>query len=116
MLKIQVSTPEMKALAESVRSMAVDPMTALQTLAGDIRGRFEDWTNELMQAELSLYLGREPYERSAKSPKNHGNGYRSRRDFAAVEFGDSSHRVDTPGHNSDTRTQNEGKRGGRTLH
>jgi len=45
MLKIQVSIPEMKALAESVRSMAVDPMTTLQTLAGDLRGRFEDWTN-----------------------------------------------------------------------
>jgi putative transposase len=79
MLKIQVSIPEMKALAESVRSMAVDPMTTLQTLAGDIRGRFEGWTNELMQAELSLHLGREPYERTAKSPKNHRNGYRSRR-------------------------------------
>ena len=79
MLKIQVSIPEMKALAESIRSMAVDPMTTLQTLAGDIRGRFEDWMNELMQAELSLHLGREPYERTAKSPKNHRNGYRSRR-------------------------------------
>jgi putative transposase len=79
MLKIQVSIPEMKTLAESVRAMAVDPMTTLQTLAGDLQGRFEDWTNELMQAELSLHLGREPYERSAKSPKNHRNGYRSRR-------------------------------------
>jgi len=79
MLKIQVSIPEMKALAESVRTTAMDPMKTLQTLAGDLRGRFEDWTNELMQAELSLHLGREPYERSTKSSKNHRNGYRSRR-------------------------------------
>jgi len=39
-----------------------------------------------------------------------------RRDFAAVEFGDSSRHADTPGHNPDTRTQNKGKRGAGTLH
>ena len=32
-----------------------------------------------MQAELSLHLGREPYERTAKPAKSHRNGYRSRR-------------------------------------
>ncbi len=79
MLKIQVSIPELKAHAQAIRAMAMDPMTTLQTLAGDLRGRFEDWTNEFMQAELSLHLGREPYERTPKSSKNHRNGYRSRR-------------------------------------
>jgi integrase len=39
-----------------------------------------------------------------------------RRDFAAVEFGDSSHRPDTPGHKSDTGTQNRAKRDPETLH
>jgi hypothetical protein len=79
MLKVQVSIPELKAHAEAIRAMAMDPMKTLQTLAGDLRGRFQDWTNEVMQAELSLHLDREPYERTAQSPKNHRDGYRSRR-------------------------------------
>jgi integrase len=39
-----------------------------------------------------------------------------RRDFAAVEFGDSSHRLDTPGHKPDTRAQNEAERDADALH
>ncbi len=78
MLTVQVSVPEMKAHAQAIRAMAQDPMTTLQTLAGDLRPRFEGWLNDLMRAELALHLGREPYERRAPS-KNHRNGYRSRR-------------------------------------
>ena len=36
MLKVQVSIPELKAHAEAIRAMAMDPMKALQTLAGDL--------------------------------------------------------------------------------
>lgn len=78
MLKVQISIPEMKAHALAIREMAMDPMRALQTLAGDFRGRFEEWMNELMQAELSLHVGRARYERTG-SPSNHRNGVRSRR-------------------------------------
>jgi integrase len=39
-----------------------------------------------------------------------------RRDFAAVEFGDTSRRVGASGHNSGTRTQNTCKARHRTLH
>ncbi len=78
MLTVQVSVPEMKAHAQAIRAMAQDPMTTLQTMAGDLRPRFEGWLNDLMRAELALHLGREPYERRAPS-KNHRNGYRSRR-------------------------------------
>lgn len=78
MLTVQLSVPELKAHAQAIREMAQDPMTTLQTLAGDLRPRFEGWLNDLMKAELALHLGREPYERKASS-KNHRNGYRSRR-------------------------------------
>ena len=78
MLKVQISIPEMKAQALAIREMAMDPMTTLQTLAGDLRGRFEEWMNELMQAELALHVGRERYERTG-SRSNHRNGVRSRR-------------------------------------
>lgn len=78
MLTVQVSVPELKAHAQAIREMAQDPMTTLQTLAGDLRPRFESWLNDLMKAELALHLGREPYERKA-SFGNHRNGYRSRR-------------------------------------
>jgi len=78
MLTVQFSFPELKAHAQAIREMAQDPMTTLQTLAGDLRPRFEGWLNDLMKAELALHLGREPYERKAPS-KNHRNGYRSRR-------------------------------------
>jgi putative transposase len=78
MLKVQVSIPELKSHAVAIREMAIDPMTTLQALAGDVRGRFEEWMNELMQAELSLHVGRERYERTG-SRSNHRNGARSRR-------------------------------------
>ena len=77
MLTVQVSVPELKAHARAIREMAQDPMKTLQTLAGDLRPRFEGWLNDLMKAELALHLGREPYERTMSS-KNHRNGYRSR--------------------------------------
>lgn len=47
MLKVQISVPEMKAHAQAIREMARDPMTTLQTLAGDLRPRFEGWLNDL---------------------------------------------------------------------
>ena len=78
MLKVQVSIPELKSHALAIREMAMDPMTTLRSLAGDLRGRFEDWMNELMQAELSIHVGRERYERTG-SRSNHRNGARSRR-------------------------------------
>lgn len=78
MLKVQISIPEMKSHALAIREMAMDPMTTLQSLAGDVRGRFGDWINELMQAELSLHVGRERYERTGNR-SNHRNGVRSRR-------------------------------------
>ena len=66
MLKVRVSFPEMKAHAQAIRAMAQDPMTTLQTLAGDLRPRFEGWLNDLMKAELTLHVGREPYERKSR--------------------------------------------------
>ena len=55
MLKVQVSFPELKAHAQAIRTMAQDPMTTLQGLAGAVRPRFEGWLNDLMKAELTLH-------------------------------------------------------------
>lgn len=78
MLKVQLSIPDLKAQVLALREMAQDPMTLLQSLTSELRPRFEQWMNELLVSELSLHLGREPYERKKES-RNHRNGYRSRR-------------------------------------
>ena len=57
MLKVQVSIPELKSHALAIREMAMDPMTTLQTLAGDLRPRFEGWL---------LYVSESPIARSAR--------------------------------------------------
>jgi len=77
-MKVQLSVPELKREVLAVRALASDPMGALQRLAGDLRERFEGFMNDLLQAELSMQLGREPYER-APGGSNHRNGYRPRR-------------------------------------
>ena len=77
-MKVQLSVPELKREVLAVRALASDPMGALQRLAGDLRERFEGFMNDLLQAELSMQLGREPYER-ALGGSNHRNGYRPRR-------------------------------------
>jgi putative transposase len=76
-MKVQLSVPELKREVLAVRALASDPMGALQRLAGDLRERFEGFMNDLLQAELSMQLGREPYER-APGGSNHRNGYRPR--------------------------------------
>ena len=78
MLKVQLSIPDLKAQVLALREMAQDPMALVQSLAAELRPRFQEWMNELLQAELSLELGREPYERRSEA-RNHRNGYRPRR-------------------------------------
>ena len=78
MLKVQLSIPDLKAQVLALREMAQDPMVLLQSLTAELRPRFAEWMNELLASELSLYLGREPYERKTGS-RNHRNGSRSRR-------------------------------------
>jgi putative transposase len=78
MLKVQLSIPDLKAQVLALREMAQDPMALLQSLTSELRPRFEEWMNELLVSELSLHLGREPYERKKES-RNHRNGYRNRR-------------------------------------
>jgi hypothetical protein len=67
----------MKAHAAAVREMAVDPMTTLQALAGNLDGRFEAWTYELTQAELAAHVDRYRYQRTGKL-YNHRNVSNSR--------------------------------------
>jgi putative transposase len=77
MLKVQLSVPELKQELAAVQALALDPLATLERLVGNLRGSFEAWMNDLMTAELSIQLGREPYERSTGA-SNHRNGYRSR--------------------------------------
>ena len=78
MLTVQLSVPEVKSQLQTLQAMALEPMAALQSLVSTLRGSFEGWLNELLQAELTLHLGREAYERKP-GPRNHRNGYRARR-------------------------------------
>ena len=78
MLTVQLSVPEVKSQLQTLQAMALEPMAALQSLVSTLRGSFEAWLNELLQAELTLHLGREAYERKP-GPRNHRNGYRARR-------------------------------------
>lgn len=78
MLKVQLSVSDLKREVLAVRALTSDPMGALQRLAGDVRAGFEGFVNDLLEAELTMHLRREPYERAA-GPANHRNGYRSRR-------------------------------------
>jgi putative transposase len=77
MLKVQLSIPEMKAQMQAIQEMALDPVATLSSLVVNLRSGFEQWLSDLMQAELALHLGRDPYERRPGS-RNHRNGYRSR--------------------------------------
>jgi putative transposase len=77
MLKVQLSIPEMKAQMQAIQEMALDPVATLSSLVANLRSGFEQWLSDLMQAELVLHLGRDPYERRP-GPTNHRNGYRSR--------------------------------------
>jgi putative transposase len=77
MLRLQVSVPEVKAQVQALQALAGDPMQLLQTAVAGVRGHVETWLNALLAAELTLHVGREPYERGAGS-SNHRNGYRSR--------------------------------------
>jgi putative transposase len=91
MLKIQLSIPEMKAQMQAIQEMALDPMGTLSSLVEDFRGGFEHWLRELMQAELTLHLGRDRYERKPGS-SNHRNGYRTRQ-FTVKSLGTLQLRV-----------------------
>lgn len=78
MLSVQLSIPDLKAQVQALRELAQDPMALLQSITSQVRPSFEGWMNELLAAELSLHLGREPYERKGET-RNHRNGYRSRK-------------------------------------
>ena len=78
MLSVQLSIPDLKAQVLALRELAQDPMALLQSITSQVRPSFEGWMNDLLAAELSLHLGREPYERKGES-RNHRNGYRSRK-------------------------------------
>ncbi len=74
---IQLSMRKMKSHVQALHTLAADPMATLRGLGADLRGTFEQLVNALLEAELTVTLGRERYEQPADD--NHRNGARPRR-------------------------------------
>ena len=71
-VKVEVSVP---AAREALAAFARDRMKALDILSGDLRNSVSEAFNQLMNAEMSLFLG------NPEQSKNKRNGYRTRNYF-----------------------------------
>lgn len=69
-MKLTVSVPE---VVEIFKAIQTQPDQLFDLIRADIRQSVGQYLSEMMQVELTQFLGREPYERSGES-SNHRNG------------------------------------------
>lgn len=69
-MKITVSVPE---VVEIFKAIQTQPDQLFDLIRADIRQSVGQYLSEMMQVELTQFLGREPYERTGE-PSNHRNG------------------------------------------
>jgi len=69
-MKIEVSVPEVVRLFKEIQTQ---PEQLFDIIRTDIRQSVGQYLSEMMQVELTQFLGREPYERTG-SESNHRNG------------------------------------------
>jgi len=74
-MKVEVSVPE---AVEIINEIQKQPAKIFEMLRADIQETVGKYLSQLMQAELSQFLGREPYERK-KGCTNYRNGSYSRK-------------------------------------
>lgn len=74
-MQINLSVPEFKQLCKSIQKK---PERLFKMMRQEIRETTGQYLSELIQVELSHFLGRLPYERR-KGNGNHRNGYYHRR-------------------------------------
>jgi putative transposase len=69
-MKIEVSVPEVVSLFKEIQTQ---PAQLFDMIRADIRQSVGQYLSEMMQVELTQFLGREPYERT-EGASNHRNG------------------------------------------
>lgn len=74
-MEINLSVTEFKELCKSIQKR---PGRLFKMMRQEIRETTGQYLSELIQMELTDFLGRRPYERS-KGDRNHRNGYYHRR-------------------------------------
>ena len=72
LIKAETNVTECK---EIFKSILKEPERMFEMMHFDFREIAERTLCEMLKAELSLYLGREPYQRVNDSGKNYRNGY-----------------------------------------
>ena len=69
-MKIEVSVPEIVSIVKEIQTQ---PEQLFKLIRSDIRQCVGQYLSEMMEVELTQFLGRQPYERTEK-PSNHRNG------------------------------------------
>lgn len=81
-MKIEVSVPEVVQIFKAIQTQ---PEQLFDMIRADIRHSVGQYLTEMMQVELTQFLGREPYERN-DAESNHRNGS-SHRQFTLKGIG-----------------------------
>jgi putative transposase len=87
-MRVEVSVPEIVTLFKEIQTQ---PEKVFEMIRLDVREMVGKYLTEMMNAELSHFLGREPYERKAQE-SNHRNGS-YRRKFTIKSIGEVSTKV-----------------------
>ena len=77
-MKLEVSVAEVIEVFKEIQEIKAQPGKILEMLKTDIPTVIGDYLSEVMQVELTRFLGRQPYERVDTEDPNHRNGSYSR--------------------------------------
>ena len=75
-MKLEISVPE---IVEMINEVTKGPEGIFAMIREDLRQKAGTYLSSLMEAELTHYLGRKPYERGKEAKVNHRNGTYLRR-------------------------------------
>lgn len=76
MIELTINLPQIR---EFLNEIAQTPQKIFELMRTDVRASMSRYLNQLMESEITLFLGRKPYERSEKGGRsNHRNGSYSR--------------------------------------
>jgi putative transposase len=87
-MKVEISIPEVVSIFKEIQT---EPEKVFEMIRLDVREMVGRYLTEIMDAELTYFLGREPYERKAKD-SNHRNGSYGRK-FTIKSIGEVSVKV-----------------------
>ena len=87
-MKVEISVPEVREIFNELQQQ---PQKLFEMIRFDIQETVGEYLSALIKAELTNFLGREPYERGSES-SNHRNGSYTRR-FALKGIGNVDVRI-----------------------